>query len=137
MKITIKEKSKVKVVRRGKNVSIKIGNDSQGNENDSDEEENNSGNEEIEDDSENEESEDDTESGESEDDTENEEIEDEFNPEKCYEKCEETLHEMAAKDGDVMYSRIGPALQHVLRVTRAHMLFFNNKIAESQEVSFY
>uniref|UniRef100_A0A1B6KBK3 Uncharacterized protein n=2 Tax=Graphocephala atropunctata TaxID=36148 RepID=A0A1B6KBK3_9HEMI len=56
-------------------------------------------------------------------------------PEKLYAKCKEALDEMAGRKGDVMYERIGPALEHVIQATRAHMLFYRGDLVTSKEIA--
>lgn len=58
----------------------------------------------------------------------------EVDPEKAYSMCKAALDEMAAHEGDVMYTRIGPAMEHVLQATRAQILYLNGSVAESKEV---
>lgn len=78
---------------------------------------------------------------ESESDNKSEEEDDEYFPrtlkvdrEKAYSMCKAALDEMAAHEGDIMYTRIGPAMEHVLQATRAQILYLNGSVAESKEV---
>lgn len=55
-------------------------------------------------------------------------------PEQAYSMCKAALDEMAAHEGDVMYTRIGSAMEHVLLATRAQTLYLNGRVADSKEV---
>lgn len=57
-------------------------------------------------------------------------------PEKIYLECKALVDRLAVCENDMVYTRIGCALEQVLMATKAYILYLQGDIEESRQVGY-